>query len=133
MPGQSCGTSNGSCAKARFTTTWHPVWGVSSSLSCRSMSSYREIKAECYEANLLLPEYRLIDLTFGNVSVADHRRGVFAIKPSGVDYRRMKPEDMVVVDLDGRTVEGSLRPSSDTPTHRRLFQVFTSVRAIVHT
>jgi len=97
------------------------------------MSSYREIKAECYEANLRLPEHRLIDLTFGNVSVADHTRGVFAIKPSGVDYRRMKPEDMVVIDLDGRTVEGSLRPSSDTPTHRRLFQAFTSVRAIVHT
>jgi L-ribulose-5-phosphate 4-epimerase len=97
------------------------------------MSSYREIKAECHEANLLLPEYRLIDLTFGNVSIADHARGVFAIKPSGVDYRRMNPADMVVVDLDGRTVEGSLRPSSDTPTHRRLFQVFTSVRAIVHT
>ena len=92
------------------------------------MSSYREIKAECYEANLLLPEYRLIDLTFGNVSVADHGRGVFAIKPSGVDYRRMRPEDMVVVDLAGRTVEGSLRPSSDTPTHRRLFQAFTSIR-----
>jgi len=73
------------------------------------MSSYREIKIECYEANLLLPEYRLIDLTFGNVSIANHARGVFAIKPSGVDYHRMKPEDMVVVDLEGRTVEGSLR------------------------
>jgi L-ribulose-5-phosphate 4-epimerase len=97
------------------------------------MSSYREIKAECYEANLLLPEYRLIDLTFGNVSVADRARGVFAIKPSGVDYHQLKPEDMVVVDFEGRTVEGSLRPSSDTPTHRRLFQAFTSVRAIVHT
>jgi L-ribulose-5-phosphate 4-epimerase len=97
------------------------------------MSSYREIKVECYEANLLLPEYRLIDLTFGNVSIANHAGGVFAIKPSGVDYRRMKPEDMVVVDLEGRTVEGSLRPSSDAPTHRRLFQAFTSVRAIVHT
>src|SRR5690348_13832308 len=97
------------------------------------MSTYREIKAECYEANLLLPEHRLIDLTFGNVSVADPARGVFAIKPSGVDYTRMKPEDMVVVDLDGRTVEGSLRPSSDTPTHRRLFQAFRGVRAIVHT
>jgi L-ribulose-5-phosphate 4-epimerase len=97
------------------------------------MSSYREIKAECYEANLLLPEHRLIDLTFGNVSVADPARGVFAIKPSGVDYTRMKPEDMVVVDLDGRTLEGSLRPSSDTPTHRRLFQAFRGVRAIVHT
>jgi L-ribulose-5-phosphate 4-epimerase len=97
------------------------------------MSSYREIKAECYEANLLLPEHRLIDLTFGNVSVADAARGVFAIKPSGMDYTRMKPEDMVVVGLDGRTVEGSLRPSSDTPTHRRLFQAFRGVRAIVHT
>ena len=97
------------------------------------MSSYGEIKTECYEANLLLPEYRLIDLTFGNVSVADHTRGVFAIKPSGVDYHRMKSEDMIVLDFDGRTVEGSLRPSSDTPTHRRLFQAFTSAQAIVHT
>jgi L-ribulose-5-phosphate 4-epimerase len=97
------------------------------------VSSYREIKTECYEANLLLPEYRLTDLTFGNVSVADRARGVFAIKPSGVDYRRMKAEEMVVVALDGRIVEGSLRPSSDTPTHRRLFQAFTSFRAIVHT
>src|SRR5215471_21080619 len=57
------------------------------------MSSYGEIKMECYEANLLLPEYRLIDLTFGNVSIADHARGVFAIKPSGVDYRQMNPEE----------------------------------------
>jgi L-ribulose-5-phosphate 4-epimerase len=97
------------------------------------MSSYREIKAECYEANLLLPEYRLVDLTFGNVSVADRARGVFAIKPSGVDYHQLKPEDMIVLDFEGRTVEGSLRPSSDTPTHRCLFQAFTSVRAIVHT
>jgi L-ribulose-5-phosphate 4-epimerase len=97
------------------------------------MSIYREIKMECYEANLLLPEYRLIDLTFGNVSIADHARGVFAIKPSGVDYCQMKPDDIVVMDLDGRTVEGSLRSSSDTPTHRRLFQAFTSARAIAHT
>src|SRR5438067_13756302 len=97
------------------------------------MSSYQDIKDECFEANLLLPQYKLIDLTFGNVSVADPARGVFAIKPSGVDYTRMKPEDMVVVDLDGRTLEGSLRPSSDTPTHRRLFQAFRGVRAIVHT
>ena len=73
------------------------------------MSSYREIKAECYEANLLLPEYRLVDLTFGNVSVADRARGVFAIKPSGVDYHQLKPEDMIVLDFEGRTVEGSLR------------------------
>ena len=97
------------------------------------MSNYREIKEECYEANLLLPEYKLIDLTFGNVSVVDPARRVFAIKASGVDYTRMRAEDMVVVDFEGKTVEGSLRPSSDTPTHRRLFQAFQGIRAIVHT
>ena len=97
------------------------------------MSNYREIKEECYEANLLLPEYKLIDLTFGNVSIADTSRRVFAIKPSGVDYTRMRAEDMVVVDFEGKTVEGSFRPSSDTPTHRRLFQAFQDIRAIVHT
>src|SRR6516162_7748163 len=94
---------------------------------------YRDIKAECYQANLLLPTYRLIDLTFGNVSVADHDQSVFAIKPSGVDYASLMESDIVVVDFDGRIVEGSLRPSSDTPTHRRLYQAFTGVRSIVHT
>lgn len=97
------------------------------------MSPYQDIKEECYEANLLLPKYRLIDLTFGNVSVADPARGVFAIKPSGVDYTVLKAGDMVLVDLDGNIVEGSLRPSSDAPTHRRLFQAFGSIRAVVHT
>lgn len=97
------------------------------------MSSYREIKEECYEANLLLPEHKLIDLTFGNVSVADPARGVFAIKPSGVDYSVLQSNDMVIVDFEGRIVEGSLRPSSDTPTHRRLFQAFQGIRAVVHT
>lgn len=97
------------------------------------MSSYREIKEECYEANLLLPEHKLIDLTFGNVSVADPARGVFAIKPSGVDYSVLQSNDMAIVDYDGRIVEGSLRPSSDTPTHRRLFQAFQGIRAVVHT
>jgi L-ribulose-5-phosphate 4-epimerase len=95
--------------------------------------SYRDLKAECYEANLLLPEYKLIDLTFGNVSVGDPERGVFAIKPSGVDYKTMKAEDMVIVDFEGKIVEGSLRPSSDTPTHRRLFHAFTGIRSVVHT
>jgi L-ribulose-5-phosphate 4-epimerase len=77
----------------------------------------------------------LVDLTFGNVSVLDPDAGVFAIKPSGVDYGALRPEDMVVVDLDGRVVEGSLRPSSDTPTHRRLFLAFqeAGVRSVVHT
>ncbi|MEY2607756.1 MAG: L-ribulose-5-phosphate 4-epimerase [Verrucomicrobiota bacterium] len=95
--------------------------------------SYLELKAECYEANLLLPKYKLIDLTFGNVSVADHDRGVFAIKPSGVDYTQLTAADIMVVDFEGKVIEGALRPSSDTPTHRRLFQAFRSARAIVHT
>ncbi|MBV8813282.1 MAG: L-ribulose-5-phosphate 4-epimerase [Verrucomicrobia bacterium] len=97
------------------------------------MSNYREIQEECYQANLLLPKHKLIDLTFGNVSVADRERGAFAIKPSGVDYSVMTASDMVVVDLEGKVVEGSLRPSSDTPTHRRLFQAFSNIRSIVHT
>ena len=96
------------------------------------MSNYDRIKAECYEANLLLPEYKLIDLTFGNVSVADHDQGVFAIKPSGVDYTRLSEGDIVVIDMEGQVVEGALRPSSDAPTHRRLFQAFAGIRSVVH-
>jgi len=91
------------------------------------MSNYREIKEECYEANLLLPEYKLIDLTFGNVSIADTSRRVFAIKPSGVDYTRMRAEDMVVVDFEGKTVEGSFRPPRirrHTVVCSRLFKTF---------
>ena len=97
------------------------------------MNNYDDIKAECYEANLLLPEFKLIDLTFGNVSVADSERQVFAVKPSGVDYSTMRVDDMVVVDFEGKIIEGSLRPSSDTPTHCRLFQAFTGIRSVVHT
>jgi L-ribulose-5-phosphate 4-epimerase len=98
------------------------------------MSIYQDIKEECYEANLLLPEYKLIDLTFGNVSVADRALGVFAIKPSGVDYSTMTADDMVIVDFEeGKAVENPLRPSSDTPTHRRLFQAFAGIRSVVHT
>jgi L-ribulose-5-phosphate 4-epimerase len=96
------------------------------------MSNYDRIKAECYEANLLLPEFKLIDLTFGNVSVADREQGVFAIKPSGVDYTQLSEVDIVVIDMEGRVVEGTLRPSSDTPTHRRLLQAFPGIRAVVH-
>lgn len=97
------------------------------------MSPYRSLQEECYEANLLLPRHGLVDLTFGNVSVADPARGVFAIKPSGVDYATVRAEEMVVVNFDGETVGGDLRPSSDTPTHRRLFLAFPGVRAVVHT
>jgi len=98
------------------------------------MKKFDQIKAECYEANLLLPEFKLIDLTFGNVSVADRQEGVFAIKPSGVDYKQLSPENIVVLEIaDGKIVEGKLRPSSDAPTHRRLFQAFTGARSVVHT
>jgi L-ribulose-5-phosphate 4-epimerase len=97
------------------------------------MSVYRELKEECCEANVALPKSGLVDLTFGNVSVLDRARGVFGIKPSGVDYAKLTPEDIVVVDLEGKQVEGTLRPSSDTATHRCLFQAFTNIRAVVHT
>ncbi|MDR2430103.1 MAG: L-ribulose-5-phosphate 4-epimerase AraD [Puniceicoccales bacterium] len=95
--------------------------------------SYRLLKEECHAANLALPRTGLVYLTFGNVSVADPERRVFAIKPSGVDYGRLSPNDMVVIDYEGRVIEGALRPSSDTPTHRRLFLSFPGIRAIVHT
>jgi L-ribulose-5-phosphate 4-epimerase len=95
--------------------------------------SHREIQEECYEANLQLPKFGLVDLTFGNVSVVDRASGVFGIKPSGVDYVKLKPEDIVLVDLEGNQVSGTLRPSSDTPTHRRLFQAFSGIRSVVHT
>lgn len=93
----------------------------------------KELKREAYEANLQLPTLGLINLTFGNASAIDRDAGVFAIKPSGVDYDRLRPEDMVLVDLEGKVVEGKLNPSSDTPTHRRLFLGFESVGGVVHT
>lgn len=92
-----------------------------------------ELKREAYEANLALPKHGLINLTFGNASAIDRSRGIFAIKPSGVAYADLKPSDMVLVDLDGKQVEGALRPSSDTPTHRRLFLAFAEVGGVVHT
>ena len=97
------------------------------------MSAYRSIQEECCAANLALPATGLVDLTFGNVSVADRALGVFAIKPSGVDYDKLRPEDMVVLDFAGKVVEGTLRPSSDTPTHCRLFLGFEGIRSVVHT
>ena len=92
-----------------------------------------ELKREAFEANLLLPKQGLINLTFGNASAVDRGRGIFAIKPSGVDYAVLRPEDMVLVDLEGRKVEGKLNPSSDTPTHRRLYLGFPSIGGVVHT
>jgi L-ribulose-5-phosphate 4-epimerase len=92
-----------------------------------------ELKREAYEANLALPRHGLINLTFGNASAIDRGRGIFAIKPSGVDYSALTPADMVLVDLEGKVVEGTLRPSSDTPTHRRLFIAFKQIGGVVHT
>lgn len=94
---------------------------------------FKELKREAYEANVALPRHGLINLTFGNASAIDRAKGVFAIKPSGVDYAVLKPDDMVLVDLDGKQVDGNLRPSSDTPTHRRLFLAFESIGGVVHT
>jgi L-ribulose-5-phosphate 4-epimerase len=93
----------------------------------------RELKREAYEANMALPRHGLITLTFGNASAIDRARGIFAVKPSGVDYDALAPNAMVLVDLDGRKVEGKLNPSSDTPTHRRLYRGFTKIGGIVHT
>jgi L-ribulose-5-phosphate 4-epimerase len=93
----------------------------------------KALKEEAYEANLALPKQGLINLTFGNASAIDRAAGIFAIKPSGVAYEDLRPGDMVLVDLEGRVVEGGLRPSSDTPTHRRLFLAFAGVGGVVHT
>jgi len=92
-----------------------------------------ELKREAYEANIALPQHGLINLTFGNASAIDRPKGIFAIKPSGVAYVDLKPEDMVLIDLEGNQVEGAMRPSSDTPTHRRLFLAFASIGGVVHT
>ncbi|PYE37792.1 L-ribulose 5-phosphate 4-epimerase [Rhizobium sp. PP-F2F-G38] len=97
------------------------------------MSVFTELKREAYEANVSLPRHGLINLTFGNASAVDRARGVFAIKPSGVDYTAMTVEDMVIVDFDGKRVEGTLNPSSDTPTHRRLLMAFEEIGGVVHT
>ena len=92
-----------------------------------------DLKQKVYEANMLLPKYGLVTFTWGNVSAVDRESGLVVIKPSGVDYETMKPEDMVVVELDGNRVEGKLKPSSDTPTHIELYKAFDNIGGIVHT
>lgn len=91
------------------------------------------LKQEVYEANLALVRHDLVIFTWGNVSGIDRASGLMVIKPSGVSYEDMKPDDMVVVDLDGQVREGELKPSSDTPTHRILYQRFKDIGGIVHT
>ncbi len=97
------------------------------------MSRYQHIRQSAYEANMQLPRLNLVIFTFGNVSAADRGLGVFAIKPSGVPYDALSPENMVIVDFDGNTVEGKLRPSSDTKTHAVLYRHWEKINGIVHT
>ncbi|QDW24817.1 L-ribulose-5-phosphate 4-epimerase [Pedobacter sp. KBS0701] len=97
------------------------------------MSNYQDIKQQAYLANMQLPKLGLVLFTFGNVSAADRSKGVFAIKPSGVPYEDLSPEKMVIVDFDGNTVEGDLRPSSDTKTHAVLYKHWEEIGGIVHT
>ena len=92
-----------------------------------------KLKKEVYEANMLLPKYGLITFTWGNVSGVDREKGLIVIKPSGVEYDVMKPEDMVVVDLNGKVVEGDLNPSSDTPTHIEFYKAFPNIGGVTHT
>jgi L-ribulose-5-phosphate 4-epimerase len=97
------------------------------------MSSFKAIKEEAYEANMQLPKLGLVLFTFGNVSAADRNAGVFAIKPSGVPYEELSPAKMVIVDFEGATVEGTMRPSSDTKTHAVLYKHWQGIGGIVHT
>ena len=96
--------------------------------------SFCELKEKVWKANLLLPKYGLVTFTWGNVSEVDREAGVIAIKPSGVAYEDLRPEDMVILDLEtGKKVEGKYNPSSDTPTHLELYRAFSGVGGIVHT
>lgn len=96
-------------------------------------SKYQQLKEAAYAANMQLPALNLVLFTFGNVSAADQDLGVFAIKPSGVPYAELSVESMVIVDFDGKTIEGDLRPSSDTRTHAVLYKHWKHIGGIVHT
>jgi L-ribulose-5-phosphate 4-epimerase len=97
------------------------------------MSKYQALKQECYEANMQLNELKLVVYTFGNVSAVDRENGVFAIKPSGVAYEELKPEDIVIVDFDNNIIEGNMRPSSDTKTHAYLYKNWPNIGGVAHT
>ena len=95
--------------------------------------TYTELKKRVLEANLSLPEYGLVKFTWGNVSEIDREKQIIAIKPSGVEYADMTVEDIVIVDMDGNVVEGSLKPSSDLDTHLELYRNFKDIGGVVHT
>ena len=97
------------------------------------MNNYQDIREAAFEANMQLPKLGLVLFTFGNVSAADRSKGVFAIKPSGVPYKELTAAKMVVVDFEGKTVEGKLRPSSDTLTHAVLYKHWLTIGGIAHT
>ncbi len=92
-----------------------------------------ELKKQVYEANMELPKRGLVTYTWGNVSGIDREAGLFVIKPSGVDYEKLCPDDMVVIDMEGNRVEGKYKPSSDTATHLELYKAFTELGGVVHT
>lgn len=96
-------------------------------------SIYKNLKQECYEANMQLNVLGLVVYTFGNVSAVDRDKGVFAIKPSGVPYELLKPEDIVILDFDNNIIEGTMRPSSDTKTHAYLYKNWDDIGGIAHT
>lgn len=102
-------------------------------LQAGAVSTYDTLRAEACAANLEIAALKLAALTWGNASAFDPAAGVFAIKPSGLDYAELTPERMVLVDLEGRTVEGDLRPSSDTKTHLVLYRSFPGIRGVCHT
>ena len=100
--------------------------------------TYEDIRRQAYEANMQIPANHLALYTWGNVSALDKDKGVFAIKPSGVPYPELTPESMVIVDIEGKKVDGSLNPSSDTPTHAVLYKEFVmnqkaDIKGIIHT
>ena len=96
-------------------------------------SMYSDLKQECYLANMQLNALHLVVYTFGNVSAVDRVNGVFAIKPSGVPYEDLKPEDIVIVDFDNNIIEGNMRPSSDTKTHAYLYKNWPNIGGVAHT
>ena len=96
-------------------------------------SSFKELKQECYQANMELNALNLVIYTFGNVSAVDRGKGIFAIKPSGVPYEVLKPEDIVILDFENNIIEGSMRPSSDTKTHAYLYKNWEDIGGIAHT
>ncbi|MBM3705702.1 MAG: L-ribulose-5-phosphate 4-epimerase AraD [Actinobacteria bacterium] len=92
-----------------------------------------KLKEQVYDANMALVRHKLVIFTFGNVSAIDRQKDVIAIKPSGVDYEKLKPQDMVLIDMDGNKLEEGLNPSSDTKTHIELYRAFENIRGVAHT